>query len=301
MNQAKNNISRRSNLLEVLVILMLAFLIRTFGYGLYRVPTGSMETTMLVGELFFADKFSVLFNEPGRGDIISFNDPLFEYSENKFMYLFQAYIWGPINWTKRVIGVPGDEIRGIIEDGKPVVYRNGKKIDEIYLNQFPLIGVWKSDPKSIAQQIDVESNVEDLWSYKSYDPSKPFKDQPWYSIDAANVRYDEYGQPFMREPGKPFLKFESSDNTMQHNFWNGSDLFYIKLAADEYWVMGDNRMNSYDSRSFGPLKRKHIHGKIVYRLFSIDSSASWLVLEMIQHPVDFWASIRLNRCMQTVS
>lgn len=300
MNQVKNNESKRSNVLEIVFILCLAFLIRTFGYGLYRVPTGSMETTMLVGELFFADKFSVLFNAPNHGDIISFNDPLFEYSDNMLVSLMQSYVWGPTNWTKRIIGVPGDEIRGMVEDGKPVIYRNGQKLDESYLNKYPLIGVWKVDPSSISQSIDVQSNIEDLWSYKTYDPSKPFDAQPWYSIDATFVRYDEQGQPYKREAGTPWIKIDGYGNSTQKNFWNGSDVFYVKLREDQFWVMGDNRMNSYDSRSFGPLERKHIHGKIVYRLLSMDTHASWLIVQMVRHPIDFCNSIRWNRCMQTV-
>jgi len=105
---------------EIVVLLLIVFAIRTFIFGLYQVPTPSMETTMLVGERFFADKFTPLFGNINRGDIISFNDPTFEYSSNPVMNLFQNYVWGPSNWTKRVIGVPGDEVKGIIEDGKPL-------------------------------------------------------------------------------------------------------------------------------------------------------------------------------------
>jgi signal peptidase I len=299
MNQAQNN-QKRFNGYEVIVIIFLAFLVRTFGYGLYRVPTGSMETTMLVGELFFADKFSVLFSDPLHEDIISFNDPLFEYSDNKLVSLMQSYVWGPTNWTKRIIGVPGDEMRGVVEDGKPVIYRNGKRLDESYLNKYPLIGVWKVDPTSLSQNIDAQSSEEDVWSYKTYDPSKPFDAQPWYSIDADRVRYDERGQPYKREVGTPWIKIDGYANSSQKNFWNGSDVFSIKLEANQFWVMGDNRMNSFDSRSFGPLERKHIHGKIVYRLLSIDTHASWIVAQMVQHPINFCNSIRWNRCMQSV-
>src|SRR6476659_7982559 len=110
----KHNISRVKGsihwLLQLIFWLAIAFLIRTFGYGLYQVPTGSMETTMLVGERFFADKLSTVFYSPTRGDIITFNDPTYDYSDNKFMNLWQNYVWGPSNWTKRLIAVPGDEI-----------------------------------------------------------------------------------------------------------------------------------------------------------------------------------------------
>ena len=118
---------------EIAGLLLIVFIIRTVGFGLYQVPTGSMEPTMLVGERFFADKFTVLFRDIKRGDIISFNAPDasqcsmgFQYSDNKLVYLWQHYVYGPANWTKRVIGIPGDEVKGTIEDGHPVVYLKAK-------------------------------------------------------------------------------------------------------------------------------------------------------------------------------
>src|SRR3972149_7564534 len=114
-----------ANLVEIVGLLLVVFLIRTFIFGLYQVPTGSMETTMLIGERFFADKLTVWFLPVQHGDIISFNDPTYPYSNSSLMYLFQQYVWGPSNWTERVIGLPGDHLQGAIEDGKPVVYRNG--------------------------------------------------------------------------------------------------------------------------------------------------------------------------------
>ena len=115
---------------ELIFLLGIVVLVRTFGFGLYQVPTGSMETTMLVGERFFADKLTPLFSAPKRLEIISFNDPLYQYSKNSVMRIVQEYFWGPSNWTKRVIGLPGDKIRGTVENGKPVVYVNGVKLDE---------------------------------------------------------------------------------------------------------------------------------------------------------------------------
>src|SRR5580698_9036487 len=105
-----------SNIAEFIGLLLLVFLIRTFGFGLYQVPSGSMETTMLVGERFFADKFSYLISSPKRGDIISMNAPTYPYSSNKLVRLFEDYVWGPPNWTKRIIGLPGETVEGKIED-----------------------------------------------------------------------------------------------------------------------------------------------------------------------------------------
>lgn len=92
----------------IFVILPVAFLIRTFGFGLYQVPTGSMETTLLVGERFLADKLTYWFRPPKRGEIIAFNAPDasvcsqgYKYSKNPFTNWIERYIWGPSNWTKK--------------------------------------------------------------------------------------------------------------------------------------------------------------------------------------------------------
>ena len=150
-----------TNTRELITLLLLVLLIRTFGFGLYEVPTPSMESTMLTGERFFADKLTPLFCAPGRGAIISFNEPLYVYSSNPLMKFVQEYFglifWGPQNWTKRVIGVPGDKVRGTIENGKPVVYVNGQKLDEPYINKYPLVHMFKDDPALTRQRADSEA------------------------------------------------------------------------------------------------------------------------------------------------
>ncbi len=275
-------------LFEALVIIVpIAFIIRTFGYGLYQVPTGSMETTMLVGERFFADKFSILFKDPQYGEIITCNEPTFNYSKNKFHELWQRYVWGPSNFTKRVIAIPGDEIKGAIEDGKPVVYlkKNGesdfKKLDEPYLNKYPLISVFQPEQRGLI--------------LKSYDPNFSYEDQPFYRLNKSEV---DLGAKVAALIGRPAIVYP------QTIFTDGKganlDVYQKKLEKDEYWVMGDNRLNSSDSRVWGPLQKKLIHGKIVLRLWSIDSEESWWIVDLIKHPIDFWKRVRWSRCFQIV-
>ena len=38
----------------------------------------------------------------------------------------------------------------------------------------------------------------------------------------------------------------------------------VKLNEDEYWIMGDNRDNSIDSRNFGAIKKEYIYGKVIF-------------------------------------
>lgn len=305
---------------EIVTLLFVVFLIRTFGFGLYQVPTGSMETTMLVGERFFADKFTVLFSKPQRSDIISFNDPLFGYSPKRFTRLFQEYVWGPSNWTKRVVGMPGDHVKGIVEDGKPVVYLNGKKLDEPYLNKYPLIAVWKQDPMILKKQAQrealslvrnkqlepsmldmfIERSLERQYTLKSYDPAKPYDDQPFYRIVPSNIIKKENNSPVFVYPGTPLNRQAQTTLKKMGDHWNGTDEFEVRLDDHHYWLMGDNRLGSRDCRFFGPVDGSLIHGKIILRIWSIDSDESWWIIDLIKHPIDFWTRVRWSRFFQRV-
>ena len=293
-----------SSIGEFAILLLIVFLILTFGFGLYQVPTGSMETTMLVGERFFADKLSYWFRAPQRGEIVAFNEPPngphpFKYSDNTIVRLYQEYVWGPTNWTKRVIGVPGDKIRGVIEDGKPVIYINDQKFDEPYLNMYPLIGLL---PESIIGRVAPLSRFEERIeiSFKSYDPNASFEDQPYYRMKPERVAPGPEGKVLLREPGIPIRKVGNNVRKRGQEYWNKGDEFYLELRDDEYWVMGDNRLNSGDSRVFGPLKSKMIHGRILLRIWSLDSDESWWIIDLFKHPIDFWTRVRWRRFFQWV-
>lgn len=293
---------------EIFIILLVIFLIRTFGFGLYQVPTGSMETTMLVGERFFADKFTPLFRPIQRGDIIALNAPTFPYSTNPIKNFWQMYFWGPDNWTKRVIGIPGDKIKGVLQDGKPVIYLNGNKLVEPYLNKYPLIEV-RTKPCSFFVRGDVIK--------KSYDPAVSYEDQPFYRLESRCVMKDITGKPVLLEPqaGVPSPRGATVFGVAPvGNYWDGSDEFSVELGKNEYWLMGDNRRGSSDSRYIGPVNGKLIHGKIVFRILSIDTDdsagrpdASWLswfksflLVDLVLHPIDFWSRVRWNRLFQPV-
>lgn len=312
-----------SQVTEVTWLLLVVFLIRTIGFGLYQVPTGSMETSMLVGERFFADKFSYSFlRKPARLEVIAFNEPpaFYPYSKNKIMRLYQDYVWGPSNWTKRVIGIPGDLVEGKIEDGKPVVYVNGTKLDEPYLNKYPLIHVYKEDPQAIQRKIQQEvrmlmqsgftdqAGLERLILQRegeqciprSFDPDQSYSNQPFYRIDPKRVCRDEQGDMHLVYPGTPHYSKNPEKLQEGSNYWDGTDEFRVQLAPDEYWAMGDNRLGSKDCRVFGPIKANSIHGRILFRIWSIDSDESWWIIDLISHPIDFWKRVRWSRFFQII-
>lgn len=284
---------------EIAFLVFIVFLVRTFGFGIYQVPTGSMETTMLVGERFFADKATYLFRSPCRGEIISFNDPLFNYSSSRLISLFQHYIWGPSNWTKRVIGIPGDTVRGIIEDGKPVIYVNDEKLVEPYINKYPLVISFYEDPEMNTLAEDIEQATIPY----TYDPSMPFGKQPFYKLKENRLLRDEKtGDLILLQPDTPLIRDEKYDQEYREgiNYWNCTDDFLVKLGKNQYWVMGDNRKGSRDSRFIGPLQGDLIHGRIIFRIFSVDSEYHWWIFDILLHPLDFFSRIRKNRCLQFI-
>lgn len=295
-------------------IILIAFIIRTFFYGLYQVPTPSMENTMLVGERFLADKFTICFSDPVHGEIVTLNQPTYEYSQNKLKNIWERYVgitiglngidWGPTNWTKRVIGIPGDELKGVLEEGRPVVYikkagqSEFEKLDEPYLNKYPVAATYNT-------------HRADYFTYRTWDPNQPLDQQPFYQFTKEEINLGKvkartlYGERAVKYSGTPYLskvdKYEQSWNKSElQNGIGILDEFEVKLGKDEYWLMGDNRLASYDSRAWGPVNKQLIHGKIKFRIWSLDSDQSWWIFELIKHPIKFWHKIRWSRCFQVV-
>ncbi|HTM05915.1 MAG TPA: signal peptidase I [Patescibacteria group bacterium] len=320
MYQQKNKKTFIEHVTEFILLLGLVFLIRTFFFGLYQVPTPSMESTMLVGERFAADKLTYWFRMPTRGEIIAFNDPEYVYSKNKFIRLFEKYVWGPSNWTKRVVGIPGDIVEGRLEDGKPVIYINGAKFDEPYINQLPIIHLWTDDPEVLRETIEKELtaimrggriagiNMEQLlmqkWAqrttFRTYDPDKSYHEQPFYRIDEKRVIKNQEGNPDLLWPATPINQNTDVLRKQNKRYWNKTDSFYVELGMDEYWCMGDNRLGSKDSRFLGPIKVDQIHGRILFRIWSVDSDESWALIDLLKHPIDFWTRVRWSRFLQMV-
>jgi len=107
----------------LIVALVLALFIRTFVIQAFKIPSGSMVPTLLIGDhllvnkfiygvkIPFTDKIVIPVTQPEHGDIVVFKYPMDESRD----------------YIKRVIGVPGDRIR--IEQKQLI--RNGEALTEI--------------------------------------------------------------------------------------------------------------------------------------------------------------------------
>lgn len=68
------------------------------------------------------------------------------------------------------------------------------------------------------------------------------------------------GETIAVKDGKTYIDGKEIKDDFSSEF-KASDNFELKLGKDEYFVFGDNRQNSLDSRAFGPFKKKQIKGK----------------------------------------
>ena len=219
---------------SAVVTVIMALFGMTFIVQAVKVPTGSMQNTIMIGDHLLVNKFifapgtSMPFlpqREIRRGDIIVFKYPGNRYDPRSD---FDRPDNKPIttNYVKRVIGVPGDVIR---LDGRKVIV-NGQALPE---HQIEAIDNNRKDPLDIIK-----------------DPQR----KPGES-------YDVYYRPDAPEDDYPIFEHEG----------NGRE---IVVPAERYFVMGDNRNNSQDSRFWGFVPRDYVIGRAMFVYWSYDESAS---------------------------
>jgi signal peptidase I len=175
----KRHASPTRTILEYVILaavaIAIALLVQAFLVKPYRIPSESMQNTLLIGDRVLVDRMSWRFGEPQRGDIVVFQPPFA----------------GPV-LIKRIVGMPGDTLS--LRDGQ--VYVNGRRLSEPYVRR-------------------VQGVAE---------PSEPFVNGlPWS----------------LQEP--------------------------YTVPANSYFVMGDNRTDSGDSREFGPVARAQMVGRAFAR------------------------------------
>jgi signal peptidase I len=179
---------------SIVIAVILALFVRTWVVQAFKIPTGSMENNLLIGDHLLVNKFifgptplaigrALLPVRPiHRGDIVVFKYP--DEPDRDFI--------------KRVIGLPGETIE--LKNKKVLV--NGQPLDEPYVH-------FLTPPSNDYQEVT------------SYD---------------------------VRERFGP-----------------------VTVPADKYFVMGDNRDNSQDSRYWGFLPRSYVKGKALLIYWSYES------------------------------
>ncbi len=160
---------------DIAIALIIALIIRALFVQAFRIPSGSMIPTLLIGDHILVEKVTYRFREPRRKEVIVFKFPL---DPSK-------------DYIKRVIGLPGDTVRIVNKQ----VYINGKRLVEPYVQH--------TDPTVLPASVSPRDN---------------------------------YGP--------------------------------VKVPPHKFFVMGDNRDNSFDSRFWGFVPEKNIVGRAFIIYFS---------------------------------
>jgi signal peptidase I len=181
---------------SLVIAVILALFIRTFVVQAFKIPTGSMENNLLIGDHLLVNKFVfgptltslervvLPTRDVRRGDVVVFKFP--EEPDRDFI--------------KRVIGLPGETL----EVRQKRVYVNGKPIDEPYVHF-----------------LEPAATASERHEVTSFD---------------------------LRERFGP-----------------------VTVPAGKYFVMGDNRDNSQDSRYWGFLPREYVKGRALIVYWSYES------------------------------
>lgn len=190
--------------------LLIVFILRAFVVEPFRIPSGSMKPTLLVGDFILVNKFIyglrlplfgtklLSFHEPERGDILIFRYP---YDPS-------------VPFVKRVVGKPGDKIR---YQGK-VLYVNGEPLSRTSLGSV---------------------------------------------LDVGDTGQESLMAIYKEQIGETFHLTYTNNKASE-------DFHEISVPEGEYFVMGDNRDNSRDSRSWGFVPQHLIVGKASFIWFSWD-------------------------------
>jgi signal peptidase I len=207
---------------SIAAALVIWFAVRALLVEAFRIPSGSMENTLLIGDFLFVnktlygaeipltDKHLPAIREPRRNEIV----------------VFRSVEDPRTNVVKRLVGMPGDTLS--MDEG--TLYRNRQALSEPWV---------------------IHTNPEN--------PELPKAWQIPHLIGSDTATY------------RPILKH-----------WGP-----VVVPRDSFFVMGDNRDNSYDSRYWGFLGRDRIRGRPLLIYYSYDKEGVM--------PLPFLTAIRWRR------
>ena len=200
-------------------VILAVFLLRSFLFEPFKIPSGSMIPTLLVGDLILVNKYHygvrlpvinkkiVANHDPQRGDVMVFRFP----KEPS------------VDYIKRVIGVPGDEVS----------YRN----QQLYVNGT----LAPTQPRP-------DFFNEDTLRFEKEYVEKLGEVDHRILVDRQHQLYLPVNESF---PYRENCRYSAEGVT-------------CKVPAGHYFMMGDNRDNSMDSRFWGFVPDENIVGKAFF-------------------------------------
>ncbi len=202
-------------------VILMVFLLRSFLYEPFKIPSGSMIPTLQIGDLILVNKFHFGMRLPVTHQKITEGSPV----ARGDVIVFRYPPTPSINYIKRVVGVPGDTVAYI----NKTLTINGKPI-----SKSPLPDYYNDSRMMYAKRFEeqIGGKTHQLLNYDSQSAawtSGTVQDRPF----ANNCEYGEMGVT-------------------------------CKVPEGYYFMMGDNRDDSMDSRYFGFVPDANIVGRAFF-------------------------------------
>lgn len=213
---------------SIVFALVVWLFLRTFLIEAFRIPSGSMENTLLIGDFLFVNKLLYGAEVP----LIHKRLPAIREPRRDDVVVFDSVEEEGLKVVKRLVGMPGDTLA--MEGG--ALIRNGVTVDE-----------------------------------------------PWARHTRPTESADAFYRAKMRDWQTSYLV--GRDTAGYHP--DLQDWGPIVVPAGHFFMMGDNRDDSYDGRYWGFLPRENVRGRPLIIYFSFDPS-DW-------RPMPFFTAIRWNR------
>ncbi|MDD5060990.1 MAG: signal peptidase I [Candidatus Marinimicrobia bacterium] len=242
------------------IVLLIALGLKATIIEAYQIPTGSMESTILIGDFILGKKFVYGARTPDWIGIpwtkIGFHIPWFRLPSFKKpqpgeVVIFKYPVDPSLNYVKRCIAGP----RQTIEIRNKVVYVDGKVFSNPkhsqFISQYTYPTSW-NDPEMFPDGIGNKDNYGPV-----YIPAK-----------GDTLRYGQIQTEIIRNVAE--LKEHTFRIYQGKMYIDGKTVDYYIAEQDHYFMMGDNRDNSWDSRFWGFVPFDSIMGQGLITYMSWD-------------------------------
>lgn len=201
-------------------VIIVVFLLRSFLFEPFKIPSGSMIPTLLINDLILVNKFHYGVRLPViNKKVLDNNSP-----QHGDVMVFRYPPKPSLDYIKRVVGVPGDEVAYL----NKMLTINGKPLTKTGLPDF-----FDEDTLRYSKQFEETTTAGKKYRLLNDDDRPAFIPGTEDFPDKQNCRYSSEG-------------------------------VVCKVPQGHYFMMGDNRDNSLDSRYWGFVPEKNIVGKAFF-------------------------------------
>ncbi|MFZ4471163.1 MAG: signal peptidase I [Limnohabitans sp.] len=211
-------------------VIAVVFVLRSFLFEPFKIPSGSMIPTLWVGDLILVNKFHYGVRLPVINLKITDGNPV----ERGDVMVFRYPPKPNLDYIKRVIGLPGDEI----------AYLN----KQLTINGQPA-------PKTPLPDFFEEDSLRYI---KQFEERIPLGDKPDASVTSMRLHR------LLNDADRPAFVPGADEFVFKDNCRYTVEGVTCKVPAGHYFMMGDNRDNSLDSRYWGFVPEKNIVGKAFF-------------------------------------